>query len=80
MIIIPVMLSVFKANRLTKTHLWIMLLLYAASKISERLDHSIFDSLSFISGHTLKHLLAAAAPLTFLIGIAKSLNKNSGQK
>lgn len=42
---------------------WAVLALYAAAKLMEFADHSVFDALLFTSGHTLKHLLAAAAAL-----------------
>jgi hypothetical protein len=35
--------------------------LYAVAKAAELADHSILLALGFVSGHTLKHLLAAAA-------------------
>lgn len=40
---------------------WVMLGLYAAAKAVELADQSVFDTLGWVSGHTVKHLLAAAA-------------------
>jgi Ceramidase len=40
---------------------WSALVLYAAAKAFEIADHSVLDALQFISGHTIKHLLAAVA-------------------
>ncbi|HAT31295.1 MAG TPA: hypothetical protein DCW29_10725 [Janthinobacterium sp.] len=37
--------------------------LYLLAKFCEVADHAIFDALGFVSGHTLKHLLASAAAL-----------------
>ena len=45
---------------------WAVLGLYAAAKLMELADQSVFDALGFTSGHTLKHLLAAAAALYLL--------------
>ena len=42
---------------------WAVLALYAAAKLMELADHSVFEAIAFSSGHTLKHLLAAAAAL-----------------
>jgi hypothetical protein len=39
----------------------IAILLYALAKAAELGDRAILDALGFMSGHTLKHLLAAAA-------------------
>ena len=44
-----------------------VLVFYALSRITEFLDHQIYGSLQFISGHTLKHLFAAAAACFILI-------------
>lgn len=41
---------------------WLVVLaLYAAAKGMEAADHAVLDTLALLSGHTLKHLLAAAA-------------------
>ena len=42
---------------------WIVLGLYAAAKVLELGDREVLDALGVTSGHTLKHLLAAAAAL-----------------
>lgn len=40
---------------------WAVLALYAAAKGAEVADHALFGMLGMVSGHTLKHLLAALA-------------------
>jgi hypothetical protein len=40
---------------------WAVLGLYAAAKAAEVADHAILAATGWVSGHTLKHLLAAAA-------------------
>jgi len=40
---------------------WAVLGLYAAAKAAEVADHAVLGATGWISGHTLKHLLAAAA-------------------
>ena len=39
---------------------WAVLGFYAAAKLMEMADRSVFDWAAMVSGHTLKHLLAAA--------------------
>jgi hypothetical protein len=51
---------------------WAVLGLYAAAKLMELADRGIFDMLALTSGHTLKHLLAAAAALWLLRGRLRS--------
>ena len=38
-----------------------MLALYAAALATERLDHEVFAAGGWVSGHTVKHVLAAVA-------------------
>jgi hypothetical protein len=40
---------------------------YALSRLTEAFDHQIFEITQFISGHTLKHLFAAAAAFCVFI-------------
>jgi hypothetical protein len=44
--------------------------LYVAAKAAELLDRRIFEALGFMSGHTAKHLLAAAASAVILAAVA----------
>ncbi len=44
-----------------------LLIFYSLSRLTEFLDHQIHEILQFISGHTLKHLFAAAAAGCILI-------------
>lgn len=45
------------------------ILLYVAAKIAELGDHAIYEVLGLISGHTLKHLLAAAASVVIVASL-----------
>ncbi len=67
MLLVPVALAL-KLPPITSTALgnrtwWWVLGLYASAKLMEFADQAVFDALGLISGHTLKHLLAAAAAL-----------------
>ena len=58
--LIPLMLWLFPGRRPTRA-LWIGVALYAGSKIFEVGDGVIFAAGGVVSGHTVKHLLAAVA-------------------
>jgi hypothetical protein len=65
-ILIPIVLILFKNdNPLTKTY-WHILMVYVIAKVCEANDEFIFHHTQFISGHSLKHLAAAFAPLFLL--------------
>ncbi len=58
---VPLMLLFLKTPYTRGNDYWALIFCYATAKIAELLDHEIFDlSQGLISGHNLKHLLAAA--------------------
>jgi hypothetical protein len=62
LLLTPLILLLFDSPHPGETgRWWALLLLYALAKGSEQLDHEIFSLGHLISGHTLKHLLAAWA-------------------
>ncbi len=59
MIAIPIILIVFK-NRHSLTYgYWILLICYLIAKICEHFDYEIHNTISLISGHTIKHIVSA---------------------
>ena len=61
LVLVPLWQHFAKAPRAGRIAFAIAILLYAFAKAAEIGDRAIFDALGWISGHTLKHLLAAAA-------------------
>jgi hypothetical protein len=60
-IAIPLMFWLFPP-KYTGTHLWLVALgLYVLAKLLEHYDAAIYTALGIISGHTIKHVAAAAA-------------------
>lgn len=62
MLAIPLLLCCFPGRRFRTADWWVIAGCYAAAKATELLDHPVHEWLGF-SGHSLKHLLAAGAPL-----------------
>lgn len=77
-ILIPVILVIFKANKVFKKYFWAILFTYALAKIFEMCDLLIFDITECISGHSIKHLLAAVGPAIYLLLLYK--NKSFKEK
>ncbi len=71
MLLIPLILLLFKNHGLPKMYFWLVLLAYVIAKVFEIKDAALFH-VAGISGHSIKHLMAAAAPLIFLIGLRKN--------
>lgn len=61
LVLIPLWQWIYEAPRADKTAFAIAIGLYVVAKAAELLDHQLFSLFDSISGHTLKHLLAAAA-------------------
>ncbi len=61
LVLIPMWQAIYRAPRADRLAFGAALLVYVAAKFAEMNDHQILALLGFISGHTLKHLLATAA-------------------
>jgi hypothetical protein len=61
LVLIPAWQAIHGSPRRARAMLGIAILLYALAKVAELNDHAILDALGFLSGHTMKHLLAVAA-------------------
>jgi len=66
MVIMPLLLLFYKSPFGSSGWLWLVLVVYAASKLAELGDAFLFELTGIISGHTLKHVLAATGGLLFL--------------
>lgn len=61
LVLIPLLMALFAPRYARGAQLLGVLALYLAALVAERLDAPIYAATGWISGHTLKHLLAAAA-------------------
>lgn len=68
MVLIPVILMMFPVSNDTQKYVWLLIAFYIAAKLLENFDVSIYHFLG-VSGHTLKHVVAAFAGLAFLQAI-----------
>ena len=57
---LPLILLLFKAPRSYSIPVWSLAIMYVLSKVLEYFDRSVYVTTGFVSGHTLKHVLAAA--------------------
>lgn len=62
LLVIPAVLLLFDSAYTHRPLLLVALAIYAVAKLAEHYDHAVFEATGqVISGHSLKHLLAAAA-------------------
>ncbi len=65
---IPVLIIFFKGQHSHRHYLIFGLGFYVVAKLAERWDQPIFDATRhWVSGHSLKHILAAGAPLCIML-------------
>jgi hypothetical protein len=73
-VLIPIWHYVYPTQSTLRRAYFIAIILYVLAKLCELADAAILDFLSVISGHSLKHLLAAMSGACILIGVGRSKN------
>ena len=68
MFLIPLILLMYRSAFDSVIFYWLVIALYVLSKLFEYFDHDIYAFGELISGHSLKHFVAAIAPLVLLYG------------
>lgn len=63
---IPIWQTVYGCSKLQRYSLIGVIVLYGVAKLVESTDHFIFHQLNILSGHSLKHLISAAAAFLIL--------------
>jgi hypothetical protein len=69
MILVPLILLLYPSRFDRTGFIWAMIFVYATSKLFEYADYSVFGAGGLISGHSVKHVVAALASLLFLHGL-----------
>ena len=70
-LLIPIVITVYHSRSDLGRHLWWMIGLYASAKVFEQADIGLYEFGNLISGHSVKHLVAALAPLSLVLGLLK---------
>lgn len=74
-LLIPLILLLYKPPAAYAAYLWLLIFLYIISKIFELLDGQIFALTGFVSGHTLKHAMAAFAAVAVIAMLNRRKNE-----
>jgi Na+/melibiose symporter-like transporter len=70
LVLIALMLWLYPGSRESTAWLWWSFLMYFLAKVAERFDAPVYNAVG-ISGHTMKHLLSAAAVLFALFALLR---------
>ena len=71
LLLIALILILYRSEYNDKFYIWLVLICYAVSKIFELNDEAVFVYTGFISGHSMKHILAGIAPAIYLYSLYK---------
>ena len=70
-IIIPIILRIYTPKFTHNNYFWLIIACYALAKLFEITDQLVFDTIKILSGHSIKHLISAAAPYLFYLALKK---------
>ena len=71
LILIPLWQAIHRAPRTDRIAFAAAMALYVLAKSAEVLDHEIANAFGFVTGHTLKHLIATAATAAVVWGLTR---------
>ncbi len=75
LVLVPLWQAIYRAPFRDRVWFGAALLLYVAAKLAETWDHEVLETLGWMSGHTLKHLLAAVAAGVLVGGLSRRLQE-----
>jgi len=77
LLLIPLWQAIYRAPRPDRIAFAAAMMLYVVAKVAELLDHQIANTLGFVSGHTLKHLIATVATAAVVWGLTRRFSATS---
>ena len=72
-VLIPLIVCLFKSQFSLGRYYFFMIACYIVAKAFELSDQLIFETVGTLSGHSLKHIASAVAPLLFYIALLKRI-------
>jgi hypothetical protein len=79
LILIPLWQAIHRAPRTERIAFGTAMVLYILAKLAEVLDHEIANAFGFVTGHTLKHLIATAATAAVVWGLIRRFSHDGRQ-
>jgi len=74
MLLLPFILVIYRDRFPGRAYLWGALGVYALSKLFEGMDKAVFEATGWISGHSIKHLVAAWGAWLVYLGLRQSIS------
>ena len=76
LILIPLWQAIYRCPRTDRIAFATAMVLYILAKVAEVLDHEIASAFGFVTGHTLKHLIATAATAAVVWGLTRRFSQD----
>jgi hypothetical protein len=77
LVLVPLWQAIYRAPRADRIAFAAAMVLYVLAKVAEVFDHEIANALGFVSGHTLKHLIATMATAAVVWGLTRRFSARS---
>jgi hypothetical protein len=77
LVLIPLWQAIHRAPRADRIAFAAAMALYVLAKVAEVFDHEIANALGFVSGHSLKHLIATMATAAVVWGVTRRFSAPS---
>lgn len=79
MLLMLAILIVYRSNSRAGKYYWMMIGFYVAAKIFEFLDAAVFAAGHLLSGHSIKHVLAAMTPAVFWYALTQRAKRGQNR-
>ena len=70
-LLIPLVITLYKSRSDLSRYIGWMIGFYVAAKVAEFYDMEVYNAGNLVSGHSLKHVIAALAPASLLYGLMR---------
>ncbi len=80
MLAVPAILLISKRENDIGPYLWLMIAFYVGAKLLEFFDVAVFEGIHVISGHSLKHIVAALGPAVLAVGLSGRLSRTAATR
>ena len=75
LILMPIIFLTYASRFSHVSFYWLVLACYGVAKGFEVIDVEVYEYTGFVSGHTLKHLVSAAAPVLIYVALIRRINR-----
>jgi hypothetical protein len=80
LVLVPILISKTRADFLKSKTIWLVIAYYAAAKACEHWDGAIYETFMYVSGHSVKHLVAALGAYVVYVHVKREFLASKAEK